>query len=62
MDSLDLVETVMAFEEEFDIEIDESEAEKWKTVGDYVNYVSKAAGKPIFREGEKPAEEPPAGE
>jgi acyl carrier protein len=38
-DSLDIVELVMAFEESFDIEIPDEEAEKIKTVGDAVNYV-----------------------
>ncbi len=37
-DSLDLVELIMALEEEFDIEIPDEEAEKLKTVGDAVNY------------------------
>lgn len=38
-DSLDLVELVMALEEEYDVEIDDEEAEKLKTVGDAVNYI-----------------------
>ena len=33
-DSLDIVELIMAFEEEFDIEIPDEDAEKIKTVGD----------------------------
>ena len=37
-DSLDLVELIMALEDEFDIEIPDEEAEKLKTVGDAVNY------------------------
>ena len=37
-DSLDLVELIMALEEEFDIEIPDEEAEKLKTVGAAVNY------------------------
>ena len=36
-DSLDLVELVMALEQEFDLEISDEEAEKIKTVGDAVN-------------------------
>ena len=40
-DSLDIVELIMAFEEEFDIEIQDEDAEKIKTVGDAVNYLSK---------------------
>jgi len=38
-DSLDTVELVMAFEEEFDIEIPDEEAEKIATVGDAIQYV-----------------------
>lgn len=38
-DSLDIVELVMAFEEEFDIEIPDDSAEGILTVGDAVNYI-----------------------
>ena len=38
-DSLDIVELVMANEEEFDIEIPDSDAEKVVTVGDVVDYI-----------------------
>lgn len=38
-DSLDIVELVMAFEEEFDMEIPDEDAEKIKTVGDAVKYI-----------------------
>jgi len=38
-DSLDQVELVMAFEEEFDIEIPDEDAEKIETVGKAVNYI-----------------------
>ena len=38
-DSLDVVELIMAFEEEFDMEIPEVEAEKISTVGDVVEYI-----------------------
>ncbi len=38
-DSLDTVELVMAFEEAFDIEIADEDAEKIKTVKDAVNYI-----------------------
>ncbi len=38
-DSLDLVELVMAFEEEFDIEISDEEIEKIKTIGDVVKTI-----------------------
>jgi acyl carrier protein len=40
-DSLDTVELVMAFEEEFDIEIPDEDAEKMRTVGDAVEYLNK---------------------
>ncbi|MBE9210105.1 acyl carrier protein [Nostoc sp. LEGE 06077] len=40
-DSLDLVELVMAFEEEFEIEIPDEAAEKILTVQDAVNYIEK---------------------
>ena len=38
-DSLDTVELVMAFEEEFGIEIPDEDAEKLQTVGDAVKYL-----------------------
>ena len=38
-DSLDLVELIMAMEEEFDIEIADEEAEKLRTVQDVLNYI-----------------------
>ncbi len=40
-DSLDIVELIMAFEEEFDIEIPDDAAEKIKTVRDAVDYIEK---------------------
>ena len=40
-DSLDTVELVMAFEEAFDIEIPDEDAEKIKTVKDAVDYIAK---------------------
>ena len=40
-DSLDIVELVMALEEEFDIEIPEADAEKVVTVGDVVDYIKE---------------------
>jgi acyl carrier protein len=40
-DSLDTVELVMAFEEEFDIEIPDEDAEKIRTVRDVMDYLSK---------------------
>lgn len=38
-DSLDIVELIIALEEEFDIEIPDSDAEKVVTVGDVVEYI-----------------------
>jgi acyl carrier protein len=40
-DSLDIVELVMAFEEEFDLEIPDEDAEKIRTVGDAVKYIQE---------------------
>ncbi len=42
-DSLDIVELVMALEEEFDLEIPDEDAEKIATVGDAVNYIKENA-------------------
>jgi len=38
-DSLDIVELVMAMEEEFDIEIPDDDAEKIQTIADVISYV-----------------------
>ena len=38
-DSLDIVELIMALEEEFDIEIPDADAEKIVSVGDVVDYI-----------------------
>lgn len=38
-DSLDIVQLLMAFEEEFDFEIPDEEAENLRTVSDVVNYI-----------------------
>ena len=40
-DSLDTVELIMAFEEEFDIEIPDTDAEKNKTVQDVMDYIEE---------------------
>ena len=40
-DSLDVVELVMAFEDEFQIDIPDEEVGEIKTVGDAVNYIGK---------------------
>ncbi len=42
-DSLDTVELVMAFEEEFDIDIPDEDAEQMRTVGDAISYIEKHA-------------------
>lgn len=42
-DSLDLVELIMALEQEFDVEIDDDEVEGIKTVGDAVRYIKDKA-------------------
>lgn len=39
-DSLDLVELTMNVEEGFDIEIEDGDAERWKTYGDVLGYVT----------------------
>ncbi len=44
-DSLDTVELVMAFEEEFGSEISDSEAEKILTVGDAIKFIANKANK-----------------
>ncbi len=41
-DSLDVVELVMEFEEEFDMQIEDEDAEKIQTVGDAVSFIEKA--------------------
>ena len=43
-DSLDVVELVMAFEDEFGIDIPDEEVGEIKTVGDAVNYIQKKLG------------------
>ncbi len=40
-DSLDLVELIMALEEEFSLEISDEDAEKIQTVQDVVNYINE---------------------
>ncbi len=42
-DSLDTVELVMAFEEEFGIDIPDEDAEQLRTVGDAIAYMEKRA-------------------
>lgn len=39
-DSLDVVDLIMQLEDEFDLTIEEEEAEKINTVGDIVNFIS----------------------
>ncbi len=43
-DSLDIVELVMAIEQEWEMEIPDEAAEQIKTVGDAVNYIRQHAG------------------
>ena len=43
-DSLDIVELVMEFEKEFNIDIPDEDAEKLRTVGDAVKYLNEKVG------------------
>ena len=43
VDSLDLLELVMAFEEEYNIELDPEELEGIQTVGDVIDFIKKYA-------------------
>lgn len=40
-DSLDLVEVIMAIEDEFDVQIKDEDLESLKSVGDLINYINK---------------------
>ena len=44
-DSLDIVELVMAFEEEFAVEVPDEDAEKLQTVGDVIKYIEEKSSK-----------------
>ena len=44
-DSLDIVELVMEFEKEFNIDIPDEDAEKLRTVGDAINYLDQKVAK-----------------
>ena len=44
-DSLDTVELVMAFEEEFNVEVPDEESEKLQTVGDVIKYIEDKGSK-----------------
>lgn len=44
-DSLDTVELVMAFEEEFAVEVPDEDAEKLQSVGDVIKYIEEKGGK-----------------
>ena len=43
-DSLDTVELVMAFEEEFDVEVPDEDAEKLQSVGNVIDYITSKQG------------------
>ncbi|KAF5073824.1 acyl carrier protein [Proteiniclasticum sp. QWL-01] len=43
-DSLDIVELIMAIEEEYDIQVSDEEAERAQSVGDVVNYINTLVG------------------
>ena len=43
-DSLDIVELVMAMEEEFDVEIPDEDAEKIQTIGEAISYLKERSG------------------
>jgi acyl carrier protein len=43
-DSLDIVELVMEFEKEFNIDIPDEDAEKLRTVGDAIGYLNQKVG------------------
>jgi len=43
-DSLDTVELIMEFEKEFDITIDDNDAEKIQTVGNVISYLQEKVG------------------
>ena len=44
-DSLDTVELVMAFEEEFSVEVPDEDAEKLQSVGDVIKYIEDKVSK-----------------
>ena len=46
-DSLDLVELVMALEDEYGLEIEDEEVDSIKTVGDAANYIKNVVGEDI---------------
>ena len=50
-DSLDTVELVMAFEEEFSVEVPDEDAEKLLTVGDVVKYIEATRRRGLRRGG-----------
>ena len=52
-DSLDTVELIMEFEDEFGIEIPDEDAEKIQTVGEAIAYIERLVAE---KEGEKPSE------
>ncbi len=51
-DSLDIVELIMAFEEEFDLKIPDDDAEKIETVKDVVDYIQSHIGNDLDDAGD----------
>lgn len=47
LDSLDLVEVVLAFEDEFEVVIEEDDAEKFRTVQDIIDYLVRELIEPL---------------
>lgn len=46
-DSLDLVELIMALEDEFGLEVEDEEVDSIKTIGDAVDYIKNTLGEDI---------------
>ena len=48
-DSLDIVQTLVAIEEQFDIEIPDEEAQKFRNFGDFVSFVEQEVAKKWYQ-------------